>query len=106
MSEYSDGAVDILAVMGLDAKAAVAGLMEELRSVQASSKSELEALQGKLEETKASHKAQLEVIDEVASRHTIRVKCRSCEEYYAIDWDLSLYDPQTSYCGKGEWCTP
>lgn len=48
----------------------------------------------------------IELMDEVARDSSLQVKCRSCEQYYEIPCELSEFDPDMSYCGKDQYCTP
>lgn len=52
--------------------------------------------------------ALIQQMDEIAAENNIRVKCRKCECYYDLPCDLSEFDPEYSYCGKGgpSPCTP
>ncbi|WYV99121.1 hypothetical protein Roomu2_00128 [Pseudomonas phage vB_PpuM-Roomu-2] len=47
-------------------------------------------------------------MDEIAAENTIMVKCRKCDCHYELPCDLSEFDPEYSYCGKGgpSPCTP
>lgn len=106
MSEYGEGAVRLLEVMGVDAEQAVLDLMDKLCAVEAFANGRVEELQQEVGKLKANHKAHLELIDEVAAQAEFKVECRSCNEYYVMDYELSLFDPEHSYCGKSEWCCP
>lgn len=50
----------------------------------------------------------IQQMDEIAAENTIMVKCRKCEGMYELPVDLSEFDPEYSYCGKGgpSPCTP
>lgn len=106
MSEYGEGAVRLLEIMGIDAETAVADLMDKLRHVEAFANGRIEELYQEIGKLKADHKAHLELIDEVSSCSSIRVPCKSCDEYYVMDYELSLYDPAQSYCGRSDRCCP
>lgn len=59
-------------------------------------------------EKHAQHLAQMEIINEVCAQNYIKVPCRKCGEDYELPCDISEYDPEYSYCGKGgpSPCTP
>ena len=52
--------------------------------------------------------ALIQQMDEIAAENTIMVKCRKCDCHYELPCDLSEFDPEYSYCGKGgpSPCTP
>lgn len=52
--------------------------------------------------------ALIQRMDEIAAENTIMVKCRKCDCHYELPCDLSEFDPEYSYCGKGgpSPCTP
>lgn len=106
MSDYGQGAIDLMSVLGVDADDVVGDLMEKLKLVQEQANNKYDLLSAKLHKVLADHQDHLDIIDEVASRHDINVPCRSCGENYEIDWELSKYDPETSYCGRSERCCP
>ena len=135
MSEYGQGAIDLMEVLGVDADAVVGDLMEAMHTVktqcedrvaaaehkyklmqalvgsQRASYEEQLALQSKshLAETDGrwkAYQAHLEEIDDVAANNDIKVKCRSCDEYYVIEWDLSSHKADMSYCGRSDRCCP
>lgn len=113
MSDYGQGAIDLIEILGVDAEAVVGDLMNKLKdeaTLSARNIYELGQMNKKQFEQiiniEAEHKAHLELIDEIAARHDIKVKCRSCDEYYVMDFELSLYDPQHSYCGRSDRCCP
>lgn len=106
MSEYGQGAIDLMGVLGVDAEEVVGDLMEKLKNSQEFANNQIRDLQETLRKTKADHKAHLELIDEVAAHNTIRVLCRSCDNSYTMDYELSLFDPQQSYCGGSDRCCP
>lgn len=106
MSDYGRGAIDLMSVLGVDADDVVGDLMEKLKLVQENADHRYALLKDKIDLIQSGHKAQLEIIDDVASRNNINVPCRSCGEHYEIDWELSKYDPDTSYCGRSDRCCP
>ena len=106
MSDYGQGAIDLMEVLGVDAEAVVGDLMEKLKNSQEFANNQIRDLQERLRKAKEDHKAHLELIDEVAAHNTIRVLCRSCDNSYVMDYELSLYDPQQSYCGGSDRCCP
>lgn len=106
MSDYARGAIDLMGVLGVDADDVVGDLMEKLKLVQEQANNKYALLKAKLDLIVVDHQTQLNIIDEVASNHTITVPCRSCGEHYEIDWELSKYDPETSYCGRSDRCCP
>lgn len=105
-SAYGQGAIDILDILGIDYEGVVGDLMNKLLLTQESASSQIGVLQSELSRVIADHKNHLEIIDEVCASATITAKCRSCDSYYQIDYDISNYDPDVSYCGRSEWCTP
>lgn len=113
MSDYGQGAIDLLEVLGVDADAVVGDLMNKLKEDAALSERNISALgemnKAQFEEIvrlKAEHYAHLELIDEVAAHNTISVLCKSCDNSYVMDYELSQYDPQQSYCGGSDRCCP
>lgn len=64
---------------------------------------------GKLYDARQESKHYSEVIDlmnTVARHSALEVKCRCCKQYYEIRCELSEFDPDMSYCGKDQYCTP
>jgi len=113
MSDYGQGAIDLIEILGVDAEAVVGDLMEKLKTTRDLNFNVIEALKSidrrkdeHLEKVMADHKEHLELIDEIAAYNDIKVKCRSCDEYYVMDFELSLYDPHNSYCGRSDRCCP
>lgn len=106
MSDYGQGAIDLMGILGVDAEDVVGDLMVKLKNSQEFANNQIRDLQEKLRLTKEGHKAHLELIDYVAARNSIKVLCSSCDEYYPMDFELSLYDPQHSYCGGSDRCCP
>lgn len=128
MSEYGQGAIDLLEILGIDADAAVGDLMTKLKSSNDQANSRIRDLQERvgqlvathiLEKTtitdawaedirtqQLKHAAHLEDIDSVAAEAHIEVLCRSCEEYYTLDYEISQFRVDTSYCGRSESCCP
>lgn len=51
-------------------------------------------------------KDQIEEMDDIARNNTIEVRCRSCQQDYVPDCELSEIVGSELYCGKNEWCTP
>lgn len=135
MSDYGRGAIDLMGVLGVDAQSVVGDLMEAMHTVktqcedrvaaaehkyklmQALVNSQRTAYEERIASQSKSHcadadgrykayKAHLEEIDEVAANNDIKVKCRSCDEYYYIDFALSEYKSDMSYCGRSDRCCP
>lgn len=135
MSEYGQGAIDLMEILGVDAEAVVGDLMEKLKSTQSEAEFRLQELQLKYNLMQAlvssqrtayeariesqsksncadadgrykAYKAHLDEIDDMAANNDIKVKCRSCDEYYYIDCALSEYKHDMSYCGRNERCCP
>lgn len=106
MSEYGEGAVRLLDVMGIDAETAVSDLIDKLRLVEEFANGRVEELHKELIKLKSDHKEHLAEIDDLVSEGTVKVKCRSCDDYYVLDYEISLFDKDQSYCGKNEWCCP
>lgn len=104
--DYGQGAIDLMELMGVDADDVVGDLMVKLKLVQQQADARYNTLKDKLDEVVAEHKAHLEVIDDIASRHDISVPCRSCDNYYVLDFELSKYDANMSYCGGSPRCCP
>lgn len=48
----------------------------------------------------------IEQIDSDMADAKIQVKCRSCEGYYTLDYDVSEFSSDMSYCGKDPHCLP
>lgn len=48
----------------------------------------------------------IEQIDSDMADANIQVKCRSCESYYRLDYDVSEFSSDMSYCGKDPHCLP
>lgn len=124
MSDYGQGAIDLMEILGVDAKDVVGDLMVAMHTVknkyklmQALVSSQRTAYEEQIASQSKSHcadtdgrykayKAHLEEIDDVAANNDIKVKCRSCDKYYYIDFALSEYKSDTSYCGRSERCCP
>lgn len=104
--EYGQGAIDLMEILGVDAEAVVGDLMEKLKSTTELANAEIASLRGVLSEQKVQHEAQLEEMNAVASDSNIEVKCRSCDEYYVLDYPLSEFKAEMSYCGFSERCCP
>lgn len=51
-------------------------------------------------------KASIETTDSVMAEAEISVPCIVCDRYYALDYEVSNYDPSMSYCGRSEQCCP
>lgn len=45
-------------------------------------------------------------IDSFMDNAIIQVECRSCGDYYHLDYAVSDFKPSMSYCGKSESCCP
>lgn len=120
MSDYTDGAVDLLDALGIDAEAAVVGLMHKLKSLQGLTSGELvrlnsqvtkltEALAQKdadIEVIKDKHREHLDEIDDVVSEGGLKVECKCCGKLYTIDYGISSFRREDSYYGASERCTP
>lgn len=113
MSDYGEGALALIEAMGLNPTAVIGELMRKLKADAELSERNIAALSACLDSQSATifklkeeHKEHLELIDEVAAHNTIRVLCRSCDNSYVMDYELSLYDPQHSYCGGSDRCCP
>lgn len=135
MSDYGQGAIDLMEILGVDADAVVGDLMEAMHTLktqcedrvvaaehkyklmQALAGSQRTTYEAQIASMKIDHladidgrhkvyKAHLEEIDIVAARNIIKVKCKSCDEDYVIEWDLSEHDSDSSYCGRSERCCP
>lgn len=48
----------------------------------------------------------IEQIDSDMADANIQVKCRSCEGYYTLGYDVSEFSSDMSYCGKDPHCLP
>jgi len=48
----------------------------------------------------------IEQIDSDMAHANIQVKCRSCDEYYNLDYDVSEFSRDMSYCGGSPRCCP
>jgi hypothetical protein len=48
----------------------------------------------------------IEQIDSDMADANIQVKCRSCENYYTLDYDVSEFSADMSYCGGSPQCCP
>lgn len=60
--------------------------------------------QEELQKHMDKHAATLTLIqrmDEIAAENKIMVKCVKCDCHYELPCDLSEFDPEYSYCGKG-----
>lgn len=135
MSDYGQGAIDLMEILGVDAEAVVGDLMEAMHTVksqcedretaaehkyklmQALVSSQRTSFEAQIEGMRRDHlaetdgrwkayQARLEEIDEVAANSHIEVKCRSCDEYYVLDYEISQFKQETSYCGRSEGCCP
>lgn len=53
-----------------------------------------------------SAKNQLANIDSEFSCANIEVKCRSCGNYYRMDYEVSQFTQEMSYCGGSDKCLP
>lgn len=111
--EYGQGAAELMEILGLDPSEVVGDLMNKLKSDAEVSERNIrnlsqtiEAQYIKIEKLIADHKAHLEEIDELVQDCTMKVPCRSCGEYYALDYEVSLYKADTSYCGRSDSCCP
>lgn len=45
-------------------------------------------------------------IDSFMDNAIIQVECRSCGDYYHLDYAVSDFNPSMSYCGRRESCCP
>lgn len=54
----------------------------------------------------SEHKEHIEYMDEIARSNTISLNCRSCDNSYEPDCELSEMSHEGNYCGRNEWCTP
>lgn len=111
--DYGQGAIDLLEILGVDAEAVVGDLMNKMREDALLNDRNIltmsELLKNKndqIEKLKVEHQAHLEEINEIASDSNIEVKCRSCDEYYVLDYPLSEFKADMSYCGSNESCCP
>lgn len=50
--------------------------------------------------------SRIEQIDSDMAHANIQVKCRSCDEYYSLDYDVSEFSRDMSYCGGSPRCCP
>lgn len=51
-------------------------------------------------------KNQLAHIDSEFACANIEVKCRSCGNYYNMDYEVSQFTQEMSYCGGSDRCLP
>lgn len=51
-------------------------------------------------------KNQLAHIDSEFACANIEVKCRSCGNYYRMDYEVSQFTQEMSYCGESDKCLP
>lgn len=51
-------------------------------------------------------KNQLSHIDSEFAHANIEVKCRSCGNYYSMDYEVSQFTQEMSYCGGSDKCLP
>lgn len=75
--------------------------LETIRTNQESFNKEVETL-------KAAHAEHLEQINEICAEAIIMVRCVKCGGDYELPCDVSEFNPEYSYCGKGgpSPCTP
>lgn len=113
MSDYGNGAIELMEILDLDPAVVVGDLMNKLKADAELATRNISVLgemnKAQFEEIarlKAAHEAHLELIDDVANHNTIRVLCKSCDNSYVMDYELSLFDPQQSYCGGSDRCCP
>lgn len=135
MSDYGQGAIDLMEILGVDAEAVVGDLMEAMHTIKTQCEDRVAAAEHKYKLMQAlcssqrttyeariesqsksncadadgrykAYKAHLDEIDDIAANNDIKVKCRSCDEYYYIDFALSEYKHDMSYCGRNERCCP
>lgn len=69
----------------------------------------IRALVGMVFDERDKTKQLIKRIDEIDSDMAdanIKVKCRRCDEYYTLDYDVSEFTSDTSYCGRSEFCCP
>lgn len=48
----------------------------------------------------------IEQMDEDFASAQIKVKCRCCENYYTLSYDVSEFTADMSYCGGSPQCCP
>lgn len=113
MSDYGNGAIELMEILDLDPAVVVGDLMNKLKEDAELAARNISILgemnKAQFEEIarlKDEHKAHLELIDEVAAHNHITVLCRSCDNSYTMDYELSQFDPQQSYCGRSPACCP
>lgn len=53
-----------------------------------------------------SHLEHIEYMDEIARENDWEMTCRSCQQSYSPDCELSEMSHEGNYCGKNQWCCP
>jgi hypothetical protein len=80
---------------------------KKLTAQERESANKFKTLVGLLFESRQQTKQLLTRIEEIDSDMAdanIQVKCRSCDEYYSLDYDVSEFSRDMSYCGGSPRC--
>lgn len=52
------------------------------------------------------HKKHIAYMDDIARDNRIEMECRSCQNKWVPDCELSEISDEGNFCGKNEFCTP
>jgi len=117
-----DKVAELLSLPSVDAKEVVHDLLVEIARLRGNNEQILELVKRQREQSEAlvkdmnrvhqeeiqkhmakhaEHLTHLEQINEICAGTTIMVDCRKCGCKYELPCDVSEYDPEMSYCGKG-----